>query len=766
MSTFTFLNPLYLIGLVSAAIPLIIHLSRSRRTKKIRFSTTRFFTDQFLRSYRMSRIKEVLLLITRMALFGLLAMALAQPFLRPQGSGNLAGSGGARTVVLVLDDSASMAYTEDGVTLFQKAKEAAAAILQNLTSGDTASIVLAGRRASGPEVLFIEPTPALDEVRSALDKVQAAPLATDLSGAIQKAEELTQTAQARDRSVSIYVLSDLQESGWEAPTSDSLRADQSRISYFFVGIRPKQEPANRAVTAVRYAATRPRVGVPFAIRPLLALLGDDRKDVSVRLYVDGEKVAEQKVERLPGGRWAAPRFYHTFSTSGWHAGYVEVDDDNLAHDNHRYFALEVPETTQTVPVLAVNGAPSNVPSQDELFFLRLALEAAPEGQSSPFKLTAIGVPELGAADLSKFPLVVLANVERLGEAVVEKLEEYVDRGGQLLVFVGDKVNPAFYNDVLAGRNRRHEGLLPGRFKEGAKVTPAGYISALEYEHRALAAFQEPKLGTLLCPSLTFQVLPLEAPEGSVLMKTQKGLPLLTEKAYGKGRVLLFTSTCDRDWTDFPIRPAFLLWSRFVAEYLTQTPLSLQTSTCTGDAVPLTVPPGKGSEGLWVRKPDGSKAPATRSEGGSGLEFGDTLTPGIYTVLGADQETRIGLFAVNLENHESDLSYLDDGSEADPNTRREQVEKSLRNLLGQPPVLTYVDNPSRLGEGLSGGRRAVELWNIALVIVLLIGLFEPWLANQISARLYTKRKEPVAGEVALTVGATAASPGPVAEGATR
>ncbi|MCH7686709.1 MAG: BatA domain-containing protein [Planctomycetes bacterium] len=71
----SFLNPIFLVGLLSAAIPLIIHLSRSRRTKKIRFSTTRFLTDQFLQSYRMSRLKELLLLAARMALCALFAMA-------------------------------------------------------------------------------------------------------------------------------------------------------------------------------------------------------------------------------------------------------------------------------------------------------------------------------------------------------------------------------------------------------------------------------------------------------------------------------------------------------------------------------------------------------------------------------------------------------------------------------------------------------------------------------------------------------------------
>src|ERR1700722_17160885 len=111
LSTFTFLSPLYLIGALSALIPLVIHLSRSRRTKKMRFSTTRFFTDQFLRSYRMSRLREVFLLACRMALCALFALALAQPLVIPKGS--LFGSEGSRAVVIVLDNSASMGYTEE-----------------------------------------------------------------------------------------------------------------------------------------------------------------------------------------------------------------------------------------------------------------------------------------------------------------------------------------------------------------------------------------------------------------------------------------------------------------------------------------------------------------------------------------------------------------------------------------------------------------------------------------------------------------------------
>src|SRR6266850_2485276 len=108
----------------------------------MRFSTTRFFTDQFLRSYRMSRLKELLLLACRMLLFGLFAFALAQPLLRPK---NVSAAG---------------------------------------LEGDRVAIVLAGRRESGPELLVAEPTGNRGEALQAIDRLQVSSLGTDLTGAV------------------------------------------------------------------------------------------------------------------------------------------------------------------------------------------------------------------------------------------------------------------------------------------------------------------------------------------------------------------------------------------------------------------------------------------------------------------------------------------------------------------------------------------------------------------------------------------------------
>ena len=219
------------------------------------------------------------------------------------------------------------------------------------------------------------------------------------------------------------------------------------------------------------------------------------------------------------------------------------------------------------------------------------------------------------------------------------------------------------------------------------------------------------------------------------MKTSSGAPLLCEKAFGKGKVLLFTSTCDRDWSDFPIRPGFLLWSRFVTEYLTQTPLSLQSAYSTGDAVRLTPPADdKGPVGPQARRNQARRLARQRRHGVFRVRRHD----GARRLHGAasDQETRVGLFAVNLETYESDLTYLDEPLIDElPKDRTDRVTADLKQRLGQPPLVTYVDDASALTDALGGARRGIKLWDVLLMVVLLIGLFEPWLANQITRRFY-------------------------------
>jgi uncharacterized membrane protein len=732
---FTFVSPLFLIGLASAGIPLLIHLSRSRRTKKMQFSTTRFFTDQFLRSYRMSRLKELLLLACRMALCALFALALAGPMLLPRGG--TVFSGQSRSVVLVLDNSASMGLEENGETMLDRAKTAAREVLDGLRPGDMASLVLAGRRARGPEVVFAEPTPQLGDVRQALDQASLSSFGTDLSSAVKAARHVL--AKATTEAKEIYVLSDLQDSGW--PMDDGPTPGGSEELMFFVRVRP-EKPADLAITAVQYSAARPMVGVPFAIRPHIRNAGDESRASNVKLWVDGELVAERKLDGLAGGRWAAPRLHHAFDKGGWHEGYVEIDDGVLVADNRRYFAFEV---VDVVKVLAVDGAPSEIARLDELFFLKTALRAA-AGDNSPIEVDVVSSDAAAAAELNKYRVVVLANVESLPAAGVEKLEAFVDRGGSLLMFLGDRTNQPFFNSALAGATRLHGGLSPGKLVavEGnpAENQIVAHVGQLDLDHPALAAFDDPQLANLT--SVGFQALwTIEPQQGEVLMRADTGSPLLLEKPFGKGRVLLFASTCDRDWTTFPVRPAYLPWVYRLVGYLAQEPIVKQPFYRTGDAVPLTASALEGVGQLLVRSPDNTiKHAAPSPDADAPLVFDETDDAGVYRIFSPGKEAEAVRFVANLESFESDLTYLDEtlGQSEQGNGSEGEVEAALREFVGDAN-LTYVADPRKIGEVSLAARRGVKLWDIFLIIALSIAVVEPWLANRISLRHYGRPREP-------------------------
>ena len=728
----TFLSPLFLLGLLTAAIPLLIHLSRSRRTKTLRFSTTRFFTDQFLRSYRMSRLKELLLLACRMAVFALFALALARPIVMPRGGSTVRG--GSRSLVLVIDNSASMGYVEDGKTLLDRARGVAKELIGGLGRGDSASVVLAGRRAAGPEVLFREPTTDLGDVIQAIDDVKVATLGTNLAGAVRKAETIARAGKATGREV--VVLSDLQESGLGLQTD--AEAPRDDVSLTFVHIKPKSRD-NLAITAVQYAAARPMAGVPFAIRPHVAVQGDAARAFDVRLTIDGKAVGERKVERLANGRWAAPRFHHTFAAGGWHSGSVEVRDPALPGDNRRDFAFEV---LDGIKVLAVDGAPSRIPRLDELFFLKTALTAGAEGKG-PIQFDAIAPGALDSTDLGPYPLVILANVEAVPPAAVEVLERFADRGGSVLIFAGDKVDASAYNRDLAAPTRLHGGLLPGRLLaiEGNPAGPAdaATLGAFDADHPALAAFAEPESAGLA--GIGFRALwGIDPGRSAVLMRADTGSPLLCEKPFGKGRVVLFAAGCDRDWTEFPVRPAFLPWVHWLVGYLAQGTLGRQGFFATGDAVRLPLSAVEGLPRVVVKAPDGTLGrPTPTDDPDHPLAFADTGQVGVYTLLSPDKPDAARRFAVNLEAAESNLTYLDDtfANQPGPGDRTAKVEAGLRELLTSHPSVRYVDDPARAVEVIATARRGRRLWDVFLWAVLALALFEPWLANRISRRHYAR-----------------------------
>jgi len=79
MPSATFANPLYLVGLAGAALPLLIHLLTRDRVQRVVFPSLRFFVRTARASLVRRRFEEMLLIALRCVVCALLAVAFANP---------------------------------------------------------------------------------------------------------------------------------------------------------------------------------------------------------------------------------------------------------------------------------------------------------------------------------------------------------------------------------------------------------------------------------------------------------------------------------------------------------------------------------------------------------------------------------------------------------------------------------------------------------------------------------------------------------------
>ena len=108
----------------------------------------------------------------------------------------------------------------------------------------------------------------------------------------------------------------------------------------------------------------------------------------------------------------------------------------------------------TVPVLAIDGDLANGRKEGgDTFFLRILFEKG-RGLATGYELVSGSPADLEKPDLHKYPSIYLLNVRELSDKALRNLEEYVRQGGSVAFFLGERVNPEFYNQEALRRRHR------------------------------------------------------------------------------------------------------------------------------------------------------------------------------------------------------------------------------------------------------------------------------------------------------------------------
>jgi hypothetical protein len=715
-----FLNPLFLLAVPTAGIPVVLHLLHRRKAPVLRFSTLRFLKISHEKTARRKKIYDRLLLVLRMLLFALLAVALAQPFLR---SGATAFGGRAATAVcLVLDRSYSMGTRHGGVTRLTQAKQAAETVLEGLGDQDAAYVIGTPSRAEGPA--------SQPDVRSAREAVRQMSLSSghaDLAASLARAYEQLRNSDRPNRE--IYVLTDSQKVSWGAFRSAAEHFDPAVP---VVVVQCGQGPVpNFSIQDLKVRGKRRVVGVPVTLEARVKNHSPQRAKRIISLYVDRQKEQEQTID-VPGDAESVVLFEHVFRAEGLHAGWAMLPDDALPADNQRFFQVRI---QARLPVLLIKDRSSAVGILDPSFYVERALnpyQVLGEPERSIIQADPVAMEEVTEDRLRQASVVFLVNCRAVPSPQADWLAEFVTRGGGVVAFPDDDLDSSSWNaflqrgdpkPILPVQLSRPEGLAadaePLRVQEPDLSFPV--FQPFREESRHL--FRQWRIQRFIPAEV------LDPVRTRTLLRLTNGRPLLLTGEAGNGAIFLWTLPVSSQASNLPVNNLFLPLMHQMVYTLSKSE-DRRLDFTVGRPARITFDARVPADSIDVVVPSGRRFPMKVTMGTETCAgtFDETEEPGIYegTLPGAERPEVN--FTVNVDPAES-------GSE----TMAEDEWKQ------QVPAtsLWVVQGPDRIGEIIRRMREGVQLWNLFLAVVLILALTECLVANR--QGLSTLYREPPAGK---------------------
>ena len=517
----SFLSPLFLLGTLAAAVPIVLHLLRREPEPRVRFSAVKLLRHAPVEYTQRRRLRELLLLALRVAALVLLAVAFARPF-----SGVGAAGGATRATIIALDTS----YSMSAAGTFARARQLARAAVANAPAGDLIGVVTF---ADGPRVAA---RPLADRALalSAIDAAAPGFGATRYRGALSAAVEALE-----DRPGTIVVVTDLQESGWDAGLNVSI-PESDRIEIADVGL----PPANLAVTAVRVDGDRITASLHNSSRM--------PRDTRAHLTLDGRPAGDATVAVGPGA--AADVSFTGASRAA--TAMVSIDDAaGIQADNVRYLILDSQDRMDLL-ILTDSGVLDR-----DAFYLQQAL-SVDAANRRPYRLAGASPAQVSswdAARLSTNAAIVLLSTRGLERRGRESLAAAVRSGVGLLIAAGPDVDGEVVGDILGGEARLRVVV------RGDERPVARGFAPVDARHPIFRPFEA---GAATLRLVTFRrVSHIEGSGCQSVARFTTGETALLECSTGEGRGLVFASDFDNKWNDFPLHASFVPFLHEMVRYL-------------------------------------------------------------------------------------------------------------------------------------------------------------------------------------------------------
>lgn len=698
----SFLAPLFLLGGLAVALPVVFHLVRRSAREKTVFSSLMFLKLTPPRMTRRNRLENILLLLLRCLAICLLSLGFARPFIRKPMAVTPQANAGTRMVILV-DTSASMRRPGLWDAAMARAKE----IIEKASAADQVS-VLAFDDTVHSVVNFEEwKTMNLSDRASLTEQKLAAAKpgwhSTHLGDALVAAAETITDAGKRqqfDGPQRIVLITDLQQGsrlgslqGYEWPRGIQVSVE---------AVKPKR-PTNAGVQWVGDSAESDLSESEPPIRVRVSNSSDAQRE-QFKVRWDGINGVAPVDAYVPPGQSRIVRLPRL--PAGVTNERIVLSGDDADFDNVAY---RIHPPVEDVKVLFLGKTNENDPNE-LLYYLKRAFQNT---RREVVQVTSVNPASATIpTDLAGIRLIIMSDT--LPQNNVAKIRQFVEQGGTVLFVMNNAESAATLGQLTGASNLS---------ATEAPVANYAMFGQINFEHPLFAPFADPRFSDFtkihFWKHRNLQLDPI--PNARVLARYDDDDPAIAQIPERKGQLFVFT------WSWRPADSQLGLSSKFVPllySLLDQAGgvRSEVVQFRVGDAVSLSSFGLESHSGtLSIRKPDGADVKLTPDD----TRFTGTDEPGIYEIAGLQHPVH---FAVNLDPSESETAPL-------PEEELQRLGVPLQSPKQAPAQLAL--RKQQLHDADVENHQKLWRWLIVAVLVVLIG--ETWLAGWTTQRA-TKNAE--------------------------
>jgi len=664
----SFLSPAFLWALPLVGVPVLIHLFGRKKREVIRWGAMEFLLGSATPRRRLMRLKDLLLLLLRVAIVLAIIGGLSQPMI----SSSRLGSTGPRDLILVLDNSMSTGRKVGAETVFDRELTEVGRLVAQLDAGDRVRVLLTSPRPEWLATGSIAADPT--HVRSLLNRLgELRPNngTADMLDCVQRA--ILAAPAGKDFSRFVTVVTDGQAHGWRAETPGEWAAIQRLatkatppVSTRVVLADAPASVSNLAIEKLTVDRVVLGIGQPATVTASVKNSGTTSTEPASLTWRSGDRsLGVSTIPSLQPVAATTVKLSQPFTVSGVAEIFCALGGkDELAADDSGQVLIEV---TEGVRVLIVEGESKTDPAQSDTQYFLAALgyhQGATQlpSSTSAFQPRTIDYQRLPAENLSDFQCIVLANIPRLPTAAIQKLIRYVQTGGGLWIALGEQTDVRAFNEAF--------------FEQGVGISPVSLLQPTgdARENAKFTAMAPPAAGhpaTALLSDLqrldmdrvkVYRRHQFSSGSGSSmpLLRAEGGAALAVEKNVGRGRVIVQAFPLGLAWSNLPLCHSFVVMVHEWLWYLTE-PSLVKRNLQPGELLEISRTIGASDGIAALETPGGWDAQLIGSEEDGRLVFRylKTQMPGEYNlkIAGTSDGGRAEKFLVARDPEESNLTPL-------------------------------------------------------------------------------------------------------------